>query len=159
MFSVFHKLLLGLSVGLAMTACEREQRDFHATASTTGPDHFQRDAFDVAQGKRLFNWMNCTGCHSHGGGGIGPALMDRDWLYGASLQDIYASIRDGRPKGMPAWHGRMTDEEIWQVAAFVRSMGRYVAKDVAPSRDDAMDSGKSENRRPVRTPRQVEAAP
>jgi hypothetical protein len=26
-------------------------------------------------------------------------------------------------------------------------MGRYVRKDVAPSRDDALDTGKSENRR------------
>ena len=37
---------------------------------------------------------------------------------------------------------RLTDQQIWQLAAYVRSMGRYVRKDVAPSRDDALNSGK-----------------
>lgn len=138
------------SAALLLAACEREQRDFHTPATSRGGamgDHYQRDAFDVAQGKRLFGWMNCSGCHSRGGGGIGPALMDDRWLYGGKIQQIYRSIRDGRRNGMPAWRNRMTDEQIWQVAAYVRSMGRYVRKDVAPSRDDAMQTGKAESRR------------
>jgi cytochrome c oxidase cbb3-type subunit III len=131
-----------------LAGCQREQRDFQ-TASPGNPpgDRYQQDAYDVAQGKRLFAWMNCSGCHSHGGGGMGPALMDERWIYGGKIQQIYRSIRDGRRNGMPAWKNRMTDQEIWQVAAFVRSMGRYVRKDVAPSRDDAMQSGKAESRR------------
>src|SRR4051812_23968614 len=77
---------------LLLAACEREQRDFHAPPETSPPgDHYQRSAFDVQQGKRLFSWMNCTGCHAHGGGGIGPALMDVRWIYGGSVQQIYSS--------------------------------------------------------------------
>jgi cytochrome c oxidase cbb3-type subunit 3 len=140
--------LLGL-----LAACEREQRDFH-TPPSSDPigDHYQRSAFDVQQGKRLYAWMNCTGCHAHGGGGIGPALMDADWIYGSSIQQIHSSIRDGRKNGMPAWKHRLTNQQIWQLAAYVRSMGRYVRKDVAPSRDDALYSGKAESRRPRTTP-------
>ena len=150
MSSVFARLL---PVLLLLYACEREQRDFHTPPpSDPAGDHYQRSAFDVAQGKRLFNWMNCVGCHSHGGGGMGPALMDNYWLYGGSIQQIYSSIRDGRTNGMPAWKSRLTDQQIWQLAAYVRSMGRYVRKDVAPSRDDAMNSGKAESRRPRLTP-------
>ena len=139
--------LLMLSATMLL-GCEREERDFHTPSNSNPPgDHYQRDAYDVAQGKRLFQWKNCSGCHSHGGGGMGPALMDDRWIYGGKIQQIYHSIRDGRANGMPAWKNRMTDQEIWQVAAFVRSMGRYVRKDVAPSRDDAIQSGKAESRR------------
>jgi cytochrome c oxidase cbb3-type subunit 3 len=135
---------------VALAGCEREQRDFHTAKA--GPNHYQRDAYDVAQGKRLFTWMNCTGCHSHGGGGMGPALTDRVWFYGSSLKDIHDTIRDGRPNGMPAWRSRLTDQQIWQLAAYVRSMGRYVRKDVAPSRDDSMQSSRAESRRAKATP-------
>jgi cytochrome c oxidase cbb3-type subunit 3 len=150
MSSAFAKVV-GLAILLA--ACEREQRDFHTPQPSEPPgDHYQRSAYDVQQGKRLFSWMNCTGCHAHGGGSIGPALMDAGWIYGGSIQQIYSSIRDGRRNGMPAWKHRLTDQQIWQLAAYVRSMGRYVRKDVAPSRDDSLNSVKAENRRPRATP-------
>jgi cytochrome c oxidase cbb3-type subunit 3 len=149
MFSAFAKsAALFAAAGLLLAACEREQRDFHKPFPGNPPgDHYQRDAYDVAQGKRLFHWMNCVGCHSNGGGGMGPALMDDRWIYGGKIQQIYSSIHDGRRNGMPAWKNRMTDQEIWQVAAYVRSMGRYVRKDVAPGRDDAIQAGKAESRR------------
>ena len=78
--------------------------------------------------------------------------MDDKWIYGGSIQQIYSTIRDGRRNGMPAWKHRLTDQQIWQLAAYVRSMGRYVRKDVAPSRDDALNSVKAESRRPRSTP-------
>jgi cytochrome c oxidase cbb3-type subunit III len=144
----YAKAAASIMASLLLVACEREQRDFQTPSSgSPSGDHYQRDAYDVAQGKRLFNWMNCSGCHSHGGGGMGPALMDNRWIYGGKIQQIYQSIHDGRRNGMPAWKHRMTDQQIWQVAAYVRSMGRYLRKDVAPGRDDAMQSGKAESRR------------
>ncbi len=76
----------------------------------------------VMTGKRLYNQMNCVGCHFNGGGGIGPALMDDAWIYGGRLDQIYDSIYQGRPNGMPAWGGKLTDEQIWQISAYVRSM-------------------------------------
>ena len=45
--------------------------------------------------------MNCAGCHFNGGGGMGPPLMDNIWIYGDSIENIGASIREGRPNGMP----------------------------------------------------------
>ena len=55
-----------------------------------------------------------------GGGGIGPALMDNKWRYGSSLDQIYHSIADGRPNGMPTWRGKIPDSQIWQLAAYVK---------------------------------------
>src|SRR3954470_6229544 len=36
--------------------------------------HEELSGYDVSEGKRLYHWMNCVGCHNEGGGGIGPAL-------------------------------------------------------------------------------------
>src|SRR6185312_16690643 len=112
MSSVSARLFCLLLVMCSLAACEREQRDFETPPPGEPPgDHYQRDAYDVAQGKMLYQFMNCVGCHAHGGGGIGPALLDSRWIYGGSIQQIYSSIRDGRRNGMPAWKNRMTDQQ------------------------------------------------
>ena len=76
----------------------------------------------ISEGRRLFSWYNCSGCHANGGGGMGPALMNDQWRYGGRLDQIYASIAQGRPNGMPSWAGKLPDAQIWEIAAFVRSL-------------------------------------
>ncbi|MBV8784592.1 MAG: c-type cytochrome [Gammaproteobacteria bacterium] len=76
----------------------------------------------VADGKRLFQQFNCSGCHSNGGGGMGPALMDGQWIYGARLEQIHQTLVEGRPNGMPSWGGKIPDPQLWELAAYVRSM-------------------------------------
>ena len=43
--------------------------------------HYERNAYALAQGKRLYHAFNCSGCHANGGGAIGPPLMDADSLH------------------------------------------------------------------------------
>jgi cytochrome c oxidase cbb3-type subunit 3 len=76
----------------------------------------------VKIGKALFYSMNCSGCHTNGGGGMGPSLMDSQWIYGGRLEQIRQSIADGRPNGMPSWAARLSDADLWELAAYVRSM-------------------------------------
>ena len=76
----------------------------------------------VNTGKRLFGQYNCSGCHSNGGGGMGPSLMDDEWIYGGRLEQIHQTLVEGRPNGMPAWGGKIPDEQLWQISAYVRSM-------------------------------------
>jgi cytochrome c oxidase cbb3-type subunit III len=76
----------------------------------------------VKIGKALFYAMNCAGCHSNGGGGMGPSLMDNLWIYGGRLEQIRQTIADGRPNGMPSWGARLSDSDLWDLAAYVRSM-------------------------------------
>ena len=83
---------------------------------------YQGNPEAVVEGAQLFNWYNCSGCHSHGGGGFGPALMDNHWRYGGNLDQIFTSIDQGRPNGMPSWHGKIPDAQIWELAAFVKSL-------------------------------------
>ena len=117
------------------------------TARTKKREDYQKNAYQLAQGKTLFKQMNCNGCHSNGGGGMGPALIDDEWIYGSSIENIVATIREGRPNGMPSYRGKVTDDQIWQIAAYVVSMGGKVPSAAAPSRDDAMSNLPGESRR------------
>jgi cytochrome c oxidase cbb3-type subunit 3 len=91
--------------------------------STTAADYEGNEEM-IQAGMQLYAAMNCVGCHSHGGGGMGPPLMDKTWIYGSSLEHIVSSIREGRPNGMPSFRGRLPDEQIWQVAAYVQSLSK-----------------------------------
>src|ERR1051326_1364288 len=66
---------------------------------------YEESAWSVSEGKRLFQWYNCVGCHANGGGGMGPPLMDAKWIYGSEPENIYATIVEGRPNGMPSFGG------------------------------------------------------
>jgi cytochrome c oxidase cbb3-type subunit 3 len=128
---------------LLLAACEREARRFETPGIRP-----EQNAYEVSQGKRLFSWYDCNGCHATGGGGnIGPPLSDPGWRYGSDFDAVMASIRDGRPNGMPGFGGRIPDSQIRQIAAYVRSLSGQLHSDVAPSRADRMTTGEPESRR------------
>jgi len=76
----------------------------------------------VKVGKILFSRMNCSGCHTNGGGGMGPSLLDNVWIYGGRLEQIHQTLVEGRPNGMPSWGAMLPDEALWQLSSYVRSM-------------------------------------
>ena len=116
---------------------------------------YDENAWGIGEGKRLYASFNCVGCHAYGGGGIGPDLMDDKWIYGANPQQIYSTIIEGRPNGMPAFGGRIPDQQVWQIVAYVQSMSGRVPRDAAPSRDDNMSVKKPELRQERQPPRQT----
>ncbi|HVL55851.1 MAG TPA: c-type cytochrome [Burkholderiaceae bacterium] len=120
---------------------------------------FEHNAFAVAQGKRWFRWYNCNGCHAAGGGGMGPALIDAHWIYGSRPQDVFETISSGRPNGMPAFGGRIPDDHIWQLVAYVRSMSAQLRADVLPGRSDHLHALQPELRRDERQPRRHAVPP
>jgi cytochrome c oxidase cbb3-type subunit 3 len=95
-----------------------------ATESTSKGETYIKDPQKIADGKQLFTQMNCSGCHSHGGGGMGPPLAkpQNEWIYGSSIENIVSTVREGRPKGMPSFRGKLPDDEIWEIAAYVHSL-------------------------------------
>jgi cytochrome c oxidase cbb3-type subunit III len=147
---------------LSLTACEREKRelspqptrseaglatDFVAGAGALQPsgNPAELNAPALSEGKTLFATYNCTGCHANGGGGMGPALMDDEWIYGYYPDQIFRTILEGRPNGMPAFRGRIPDYQVWSIAGYVRSMSGLVRKDAAPGRDDHLSGKKPES--------------
>src|SRR4051794_18513796 len=89
---------------LALASCRREARNFRPSSPSARHVAFAREyqgnAYALSEGKRLYSAFNCNGCHAHGGGGMGPPLMDEKWIYGSAPEDIFKSIADGRPDGM-----------------------------------------------------------
>jgi cytochrome c oxidase cbb3-type subunit 3 len=83
---------------------------------------FEGNKLAITAGEELFGQMNCTGCHFNGGGGMGPALMSGHWRYGGRIDQIYASIAQGRPNGMPSWQESLEPQQMWDLAAYVKSM-------------------------------------
>jgi cytochrome c oxidase cbb3-type subunit 3 len=117
-------------------------------------NRYEANAYMVSQGRKLFRWYNCSGCHSNGGGGMGPPLMDDKWIYGSAPAQVAASILQGRPNGMPSFAGRIPEDQVWQIVAYVRSMSGQVRADVAPSRSDALSTGGEPETRREREPAQ-----
>jgi cytochrome c oxidase cbb3-type subunit 3 len=116
---------------------------------------FQDNAYGISEGKRLFDNYNCSGCHAHGGGGMGPALMDDRWIYGSRPANIFSTIVEGRPNGMPAFRGLITDAQVWQLVAYVQSMSGQSSIDSLTGRSDHLTPGTPENLRPAQSPVQT----
>jgi cytochrome c oxidase cbb3-type subunit 3 len=81
---------------------------------------------DAAQrGMKDFDSFNCSGCHAaNGGGGMGPALSDAAWIYGSSAANVYLSIAQGRPAGMPAFGAMLPDRTIWELVAYIQGISK-----------------------------------
>lgn len=168
-------LVIGLALLLTVSACKREQRSLRTdppiAAAMNGvavmpggidgtpPDvnralghPAQTNAYELGQGKRLYTWFGCGGCHANGGGAFGPALLDGWWRYGSDPVSIFVSVRDGRPRGMPAFADRLTTEQIWQLTGYVQSVGATSARTAAPGRNDDIQARPAENRAPATAP-------
>jgi cytochrome c oxidase cbb3-type subunit 3 len=81
------------------------------------------DSAAAARGMKYFANFNCVGCHAdNGGGGMGPALSNRAFIYGGKPENIYLTIAQGRPNGMPAWGSLLPSSVIWDLVAYVKSI-------------------------------------
>jgi len=67
---------------------------------------------------------------------MGPPLMDAKWRYGSSMADVVYTILNGRPGGMPAFRGKITEDQAWELAAYVRSMSARTRRDALSGRAD-----------------------
>ena len=154
-------------------SCKREQRQFEPPPTTTSTtvvqselqpgapatqntstNALEENATALSDGKRLYSQYNCTGCHANGGGAIGPALMDETWIYGSDPASIHSTIVEGRPNGMPSYRNKISDYQVWELSAYLRSLSGQVRKDVAPGRSDTMNVHRSEQRVERKTPQQ-----
>ena len=78
----------------------------------------------IEEGRFLYIRMNCAYCHAFDGtGGMGPDLTDNQWRYGSSDADVFETIYRGRAQGMPAWGNVLTEDQIWKLVSYVRSLG------------------------------------
>jgi cytochrome c oxidase cbb3-type subunit 3 len=163
-----------LPAALLLASCKREERGFRVdppsasrintkrvsdlqpgapAAHAPVKNEYEQNGPAISDGKRLYEWFNCVGCHAHGGGGMGPPLMDDEWIYGSDPDQVFATIVEGRPNGMPSFRDKIPDYQVWQLVAFVRSLSGQVPKDAANGRDDDMSVKKPESQTETKQPK------
>jgi len=87
----------------------------------------------IAAGKDLFT-KNCRSCHGADAKGDGPMkpkdshpsdLTDAEWTRGSTDGEIFAVVRDGAGPQfiMKGYKSRMTDNDIWNIVNYIRSLG------------------------------------
>jgi len=78
---------------------------------------------ELAEAGRAVYATNCAACHAPDlTGGIGPSLVDGEWIHGSAPEDIVRVITEGiAAKGMPAWGPILGQERVHQAAAYILS--------------------------------------
>jgi len=109
-------LLLLLLFGCACKGGDQAEK----AATPSGPT-----VEDVLEGRKLYLTYGCVGCHGvTGGGGMGKAILDDQWIFGSDDATLFKLIRGEMPKQtMPNAIGKvLTDAQIKQVLLYVRSI-------------------------------------
>jgi len=111
-----------IAVGFS-TACMLAQE--HVATNATNP--LAGSSVAVAAGQRLYG-QACQACHGgEGRGDRGPALTTSNFPHGSEDVDIFRNIRTGiAGSGMPAFQ-KMTDDQIWQLVSYIRSLNGSAA--------------------------------
>jgi putative heme-binding domain-containing protein len=116
-------LLIGLVLPLAILPAQAQRRG----APAGPPNPFAGNSQAIAQGEQAYN-QNCTSCHGPNGGAgeIGPEIIHnlsvplRGELNDNQILDV---IRNGEPGTvMPAWKGKLADDDILKIGAFLHSL-------------------------------------
>jgi mono/diheme cytochrome c family protein len=85
----------------------------------------------LAAGRKVYD-RHCLDCHGEEGKGDGMAgetlkprpsdFTDAAWQHGSSDGEIFTVARDGAGEGMKGFKGKLTDQQLWQVVTFIKSL-------------------------------------
>jgi len=85
----------------------------------------EKDAAAAEAGKAVFA-QGCVACHGPDAKGMqamgAPNLTDNVWLYGSTYKWIKETVVNGRQNEMPAQGGRLSEDQIQILAAYVYSL-------------------------------------
>ncbi len=91
----------------------------------------------IEEGRDLYQ-SNCASCHGNGGKGDGPDggknmpdFSRQEWMAGKSDEEIFTAISNGVSPGMPAFTEKMTENERWSIASYLRSLSLITGESIA----------------------------
>ena len=128
------RVALSFFILMAITAAQAQQNPALTGQPPAGAlpevNPFATDA-GIQQGAALFQ-AHCSYCHGvRGEGGRGADLTAGEYRMGGSDRDLFKTIRNGVPGSeMPSF--RISDEEVWKVAAYVKRLGSQGLLEKAP---------------------------
>jgi mono/diheme cytochrome c family protein len=114
-----------------------------APGEASGPLNPQAaDAATIAAGRQLYV-ANCVACHGATGRGDGPAAIGlrprpadfmQHMIPGKHTDgQVFLWIKNGFPgTAMPAWSGRLSDDDIWRIVVYLRTLGQPAAATLDP---------------------------
>jgi mono/diheme cytochrome c family protein len=137
MKSMKWKIFATLVFGLGLAGCDGTQTAAQAGAGEPTIERRQ-DTAQVARGKAVYE-NYCIECHGAGGKGQAgdwrvrdadghfppPPLDDSAHAWHHPTAVLLEVIREGSPQGqgkMPAWQGRLTDAQMQDVVAYIKSL-------------------------------------
>ncbi len=93
-------------------------------AANPDKNPYTGDAAAIEAGRKLWRKTGCYSCH--GGvaeGGVGPSLIDDEWIYKPTDKTLFKTIAEGR-KGtvMVGWSKELDPDQTWKVIAYIRSL-------------------------------------
>ena len=101
------------------------EKEMAAASKTEKPNvvkEYTGDKEAIREGKEIFA-NTCAPCHNADAkGGIGPNLTLAKLKYGVTHKDLYESIANGRPNGMPPFLQQIGSEKISKVIAFLEPL-------------------------------------
>jgi mono/diheme cytochrome c family protein len=93
-------------------------------AATAAPIHAAARSYtyddngNATNGRKVFLRENCYTCHGgRGGGGMCPSLRENP----PDESDVRHAVEDGTPSGMPSFAGRVSRQEMADLAAYFQS--------------------------------------
>jgi cytochrome c(L) len=113
----------GIVVSLGLTLCVGSTG--HGLAQPKKLNKYTGNAEAAQEGRALYMKYGCSACHGvAGGGGMGVPLNDDVWKFGSSDEEVFKLIKgEVAASTMPkVFAQQMTDDEIWKVVAFMRSI-------------------------------------
>lgn len=129
------------------------QSDYQKWLESGGEDQLPNEGTPVMQGKKLYDRLSCGNCHTAQDTERGPSLFglygrDRKMTDGKtfkasheylreSILDPYQKINQGYTKTMPSYKGQLTETEIVNLIAYIRSLGSVASPDVVASNSGA----------------------
>lgn len=123
---LYHQMEIAPEPGVAVTAQIKESQLIAAKNAGQLTDevlwNMSKDPQVVAAGKATFD-TTCASCHMPTmTGGIGPNLVDNDWIHGGKPLEVVKTITEGVPaKGMLTWGPMLGQKKIGEVAAYILS--------------------------------------
>ena len=121
-----------LPAALAAGQAEHPAEPQEHAEPQAGANPIESTAESRAIGRQRYVFM-CRECHGNRGrgdgdmahaGGVPSDFTDDVWDHGESDGEIFAVIKEGVSADMQGYANRLSDEEIWHVVNYLRSLSR-----------------------------------
>jgi cytochrome c oxidase cbb3-type subunit 2 len=111
-------------LGRDLKVAQQGARPAAAAVAPEAKNPYEGNRAAEEEGEKIFE-ENCRSCHGeHGAGGFGPKLAVKSHKFGNTDADLFATVSQGRPGGMPAFLSQLGKDRIWKVITYIRHLER-----------------------------------